>query len=69
MAEMLLHTLFLNHPQLVELPPEKESVGERLCHVQLLELRLQHRRGSLAQHMDHHLIRQVHADGTHRLHL
>ena len=32
-AKMLLHALSLSHLQLVELPPEEESVGKRLRHV------------------------------------
>ena len=68
-VEMLLHALSLVHPQLVELSPEEESIGEGLRHIQLFELRSQHCQKNLAKHVDHYLICQVQADGTHRLHL
>ena len=48
-AELLLHALSLIHSQLVKLSPEKESVGEGLHHVQLLELRPQHYRKNLTK--------------------
>lgn len=56
-TQMLLHALFFDYLQLIELLLKKECIGKELCHIQFVEFRLYCHRRSLAQYMIYHVIR------------